>query len=59
MRSRFGAGDYWSVHQFTGPERSADRWYVNFELPSRRTSIGIDSFVPVLPPQALTVPTRF
>ncbi len=44
VRSRFGAGDYWSVHQFRGPDRDAAHWYVNFELPARRTSIGIDSF---------------
>jgi Protein of unknown function (DUF402) len=44
VRSRFGAGEYWSVHQFTGRDHDAGRWYVNFELPARRTGIGIDSF---------------
>lgn len=44
VRSRFGVGDYWSVHQFTGPTPGAAHWYVNFERPGRRTSIGFDSF---------------
>jgi hypothetical protein len=44
VRSRFGVGDYWSVHQFTGPAPGEAHWYVNFERPGRRTSIGFDSF---------------
>ena len=41
--SRFRPGAHFSVHQFLGAGRTG-QWYVNFELPSRRTSIGIDTF---------------
>ena len=51
LLSRFRAGDYFSVHQFLDDPRGdprpgprAGRWYVNFELPFRRTSFGIDTF---------------
>lgn len=42
--SRLRAGHYFSVHQFLGSGQRAGKWYVNFELPFRRTSIGIDNF---------------
>jgi len=45
--SRFRAGDYFSVHQFSGDSGNGGRarkWYVNFERPFNRTSIGIDTF---------------
>lgn len=32
VRSWTGAGQYWSVHRFSGRDDAA-RWYVNFELP--------------------------
>jgi len=41
--SRFRPGSYFSVSQFLGAGR-AGQWYINFELPGRRTSIGIDTF---------------
>jgi hypothetical protein len=44
VRSWFGVGQYWSVHRFSAQTDDASRWYVNFELPARRTSIGIDTF---------------
>ncbi|MFJ9841402.1 DUF402 domain-containing protein [Kitasatospora sp. NPDC101155] len=42
--SRFTAGEPFSVHRFLSPEGRPLRWYVNFELPCRRTAIGIDTF---------------
>ncbi|MEU4118792.1 DUF402 domain-containing protein [Kitasatospora sp. NPDC028055] len=42
--SRFTAGELYSVHRFLSPEGRPLRWYVNFELPYRRTAIGIDTF---------------
>ncbi|MBO1414931.1 DUF402 domain-containing protein [Streptomyces sp. FH025] len=41
---RFTAGEPYSVHRFLTPEGRPLRWYVNFELPYRRTAIGIDTF---------------
>lgn len=44
LLSLFGAGEYFSVHRFFGAGQRDGRWYVNFERPSRRTPIGIDTF---------------
>jgi protein associated with RNAse G/E len=44
VRCWFADRLYWSVHEFAGREHDATFWYVNFELPWRRTSIGFDSF---------------
>jgi len=40
---QFRAGDYFSVHRYFGGGHRHGRWYVNFELPYRRTHIGIDT----------------
>jgi protein associated with RNAse G/E len=42
--SRFGAGDWFSVHRYIAPDGGPTAWYVNFERPFRRTLIGIDTF---------------
>jgi hypothetical protein len=36
-------GDYFSVHRFFRPDGKPGVWYVNFELPARRTAIGYDT----------------
>ncbi|MGF7238966.1 MAG: DUF402 domain-containing protein [Frankia sp.] len=41
---RFGAGDYFSVHRYFDSDHQCGGWYVNFEVPYRRTAIGIDTF---------------
>ncbi|MFJ2778760.1 MULTISPECIES: DUF402 domain-containing protein [unclassified Kitasatospora] len=42
--SCYTAGEYFSVHRFLDEQGRPLRWYVNFELPHRRTAIGIDTF---------------
>ncbi len=45
LRSRFEADEYFSVHTFQDATTAEPRnWYVNFELPHTRTSIGLDTF---------------
>ncbi|HEX5407955.1 MAG TPA: DUF402 domain-containing protein [Pseudonocardiaceae bacterium] len=41
--SRFGIGDYFSVHRYLRADGHPAAWYVNFEKPFRRTPIGIDT----------------
>jgi uncharacterized protein DUF402 len=38
-----GRGECFSVHRFFGPDEEPGVWYVNFELPARRTAIGYDT----------------
>ena len=38
-----GRREYFSVHRFFGPDEEPGVWYVNFELPARRTAIGYDT----------------
>jgi uncharacterized protein DUF402 len=42
MVSEFRPGQHFSVHRLLSGEPAT--WYVNFELPYRRTPIGIDTF---------------
>ncbi|MFE0460403.1 DUF402 domain-containing protein [Kitasatospora sp. NPDC058965] len=45
LRSRFTAGEYFSVHTFQDAATGEPlRWYVNFEMPYQRTHIGLDTF---------------
>ncbi|MFI9719939.1 DUF402 domain-containing protein [Streptomyces sp. NPDC052396] len=41
--SRFQAGEHFSVHLFFGAGHRPLHWYINFELPFRRTALGIDT----------------
>lgn len=38
------ADTYFSIHRHFNPDGTAIGWYVNFELPCRRTPAGIDTF---------------
>lgn len=40
--SEFRSGQHFSVHRYLSGEPAT--WYVNFEMPYRRTAIGIDTF---------------
>jgi protein associated with RNAse G/E len=37
-------GEHFSVNRFLGGGDGSACWYVNFELPFRRTSVGVDTF---------------
>jgi hypothetical protein len=38
------AGDFFSVNRYIDPHQPSTPWYVNFELPYRRTAAGVDTF---------------
>ncbi|MEJ2579687.1 MAG: DUF402 domain-containing protein [Kineosporiaceae bacterium] len=38
------AGDFFSVNRYIDPGQPSTPWYVNFELPYRRTLAGVDTF---------------
>lgn len=38
------AGDFFSVNRYIDPGQPSTPWYVNFELPYRRTRSGVDTF---------------
>jgi uncharacterized protein DUF402 len=42
--NRCAAGEYFSVSRSVSAGHGPGGWYVNFELPYRRTAIGIDTF---------------
>ena len=42
--SWFGLDPDFSIHLFTPVSGGASHWYINFERPARRTTIGIDTF---------------
>jgi protein associated with RNAse G/E len=42
--SQLHAGDYFSVNRYLADDPGPPAWYVNFELPYRRTGIGFDTF---------------
>ena len=42
--SHMHAGDYFSVNRYLADDLDPPGWYVNFELPYRRTAIGFDTF---------------
>lgn len=42
--SWFGIDPDFSIHLFKPISGSASHWYINFERPARRTTIGIDTF---------------
>ena len=43
--TRLHAGDHFSVNRYLDPTQDAPPpWYVNFELPYRRTTLGVDTF---------------
>lgn len=42
--SSLAAGEYFSVNRFIVPDAGVPGWYVDFERPFRRTSIGVDTF---------------
>src|SRR5208283_5535168 len=40
---RCAAGQYFSIERYFGADQRPAHWYVNFQLPYRRTRLGIDT----------------
>ncbi|GAA3647464.1 hypothetical protein GCM10022224_007890 [Nonomuraea antimicrobica] len=44
VRSWYGIDDHFTVRQFFDADQRPIAWYVDFDLPKRRTHLGIDTF---------------